>query len=141
MYDVPSIAVSQVQRRPPRSYRVAAEFTRHLAAKILERGLPIGVFLNVNIPQMHPIGVQVTRQGAKHVRSYIAEKDDPRGRKYYWIGEDQSECSAEPGTDYFAIKNRCVSISPLQRVVTAYHVLKACRALEKSPIPSGKMKR
>lgn len=127
MYNVPSIAVSQMQLRPPRSYAAAAKITRSLAAAVLKKGLPAGVFLNLNIPIGPPLGVKVTRQGSKLVQSYIAEKDDPRGRKYYWIGEDQSEWNAQPGTDYFAIRNGYISVSPLQRDQTAYHAMKALR--------------
>lgn len=131
MYDIPSIAVSQAQIGMSRSCAAAADFTRLLAAKVLRSGLPVGVFLNLNFPMKAPIGVKITRQGSKQVQSFIAEKDDPRGRKYYWIGEDQSEWNAEPDTDYFAIKNGYISISPLQRDQTAYQALKTFRKFEK----------
>lgn len=141
LYEVPSIAVSQVVPRTPGSYAVAAEFTRVLAAKVLRHGLPVGIFLNLNFPMKRPIGVKITRQGSKLVQSFIAEKDDPRGRKYYWIGEDQSEWNAEPDTDYFAIKNGYISISPLQRDQTAYHALKAFRTFEQWDVNGNRKRR
>lgn len=127
LYQIPAMAVSQAVLRNKPNYSVAADFTRELAIRILKHGLPPGVFLNLNFPVDKPLGVKVTRQGTKLVQSFIAEKDDPRGRKYYWIGEDQSEWNVEPDTDYFAVKSGYVSISPLQRDQTAYSVLKSIR--------------
>ncbi|MBI4456786.1 MAG: 5'/3'-nucleotidase SurE [Acidobacteria bacterium] len=131
LHEIPSLAVSQVLLRENASYALAAEFTRTLAEKILKEGLPAEIFLNLNFPLQAPRGVKITRQGTKRIQSFIAEKDDPRGKKYYWIGEDEGEWNVEPDTDYFAVKNGYISISPLQRDQTAYEALKAVRVLSR----------
>jgi 5'-nucleotidase len=123
LYESPAIAVSLALSRSRPDYQSAAVFTARLADSVLRLGLPPGVFLNLNFPASRPIGVKITRQGSKIVQSMIAEKSDPRGKKYYWIGEDQSEWGGEPDTDYFAVKNGYVSITPLQRDQTAHAVL------------------
>ncbi|HEY2934671.1 MAG TPA: 5'/3'-nucleotidase SurE [Acidobacteriota bacterium] len=129
LYQVCSIAVSHAILNSKPDYLAAAEFTRDLAAAVLKEGLPPGVFLNLNFPAGKPIGVKITRQGTKEIQdSLISEKDDPRGQKYYWIGQDVNDFTGEPDTDYFALKNGYISISPLQRDATAYRALEAIQS-------------
>lgn len=140
MYQIPSIAVSAALAKTRPDYSLAADFTCRLAACVLHRGLPSGVFLNLNFPERRPLGVRITRQGSKLVQSLITEKDDPRGKKYYWIGEDQSEWHGDPDTDYFAVRNGYISITPLQRDQTAHEVLGTLDHLPRSLNGAGGQK-
>ncbi|MEZ0395736.1 MAG: 5'/3'-nucleotidase SurE [Anaerolineales bacterium] len=126
---VPGIAVSL--HSPSRSaaspdYRAAAVIGRRVAAKVLERGLPEGILLNVNVPYL-PLedikGFQVTRQGLRVYRDALDARRDPRGRPYYWIGGDFPTGIAEAGTDYGAIQEGYVSITPLQLDLTAWRAM------------------
>lgn len=99
-----------------------------VAVKIVERalreGLPENTLLNVNIPRSEIKGVRITRQGVKHARPIIRESVDPRGKPYYWIGEEvyRSEANDET-TDYKAVEQGFVSITPMRCDMTNHHAL------------------
>jgi len=103
-------------------YRGAAEITRQVAKEVTAAGLPQGVFLNVNVPYLsleEMNGVHITRQGLRVYRDALVERLDPRGRPYYWIGGEAPSGVPEPGTDFWALQQGMVSITPLQLDLTA----------------------
>ena len=100
---VPGIALSLVAREQF-DFTEAARFAVTAVRKILSEGLPEGTLLNVNIPRGEIKGVQVTRQGIKNARPVITEHIDPRGKPYFWIGEEYFRSNSEDGTDYRAIE-------------------------------------
>jgi 5'-nucleotidase len=122
IYGLPGIAVSLVQRTNF-DFLPAAEFATELARRVLGDGLPRGTLLNVNVPPGPVLGVRVTRQGTKNIRPNIIEGTDPRQRKYYWIGEESLAWNEEAGTDYEALGQGFVSITPLRTDLTDYRVL------------------
>ena len=78
--------------------------------------MPEKFILNVNIPYGNPEdirGIEVTRQGVRIYRDALVEREDPRMRKYYWIGGEPPTGIAEPGTDFWALANHYVSVTPL----------------------------
>jgi 5'-nucleotidase len=85
--------------------------------------LPEGTLLNVNIPKGTPAGIRVTKQGFKSARPVISEHIDPRGKLYYWIGEERNGFRAEGGTDFEAIDAGYVSVTPMRSDLTNYLVL------------------
>lgn len=112
-YGIPSIAVS-VSERENLDFSPAAQFALKLSRRVLERGLPAGVALNVNVPHPGYNGVRVTRQCPKISRNVMVEGSDPRGRPYYWMHEEVPVADAEDGTDYAAVREGKVSITPLR---------------------------
>ena len=119
---VPGIAISLVAR-DHFNFTDAARFAQVAVRKILSEGLPEGTLLNMNVPQGEIKGVKVTRQGIKNARPVITEHIDPRGKPYFWIGEQYFRSNAEDGTDYRAIENGYVSITPLKSDMTDHGVL------------------
>jgi 5'-nucleotidase len=119
---VPGIAVSLVARENF-DFTEAARFAVLGTRKILSEGLPDGTLLNMNVPQGEIKGVRVTRQGIKNARPVISEHIDPRGKPYFWIGEQYFRSDAEDGTDYRAIEQGYVSITPLKSDMTDHGVL------------------
>jgi len=111
---VPAIAVSVVYRGKEFDYAPAAKFTRNLVPLILKEGLPPGVLLNVNIPQDWTGEVRFTRQSKKITRNLLQPGTDPRGRRYYWLSEQQLIDGIEPDTDQAAIRQGALSITPLE---------------------------
>lgn len=95
---------------------VAAE----LAATIHARRLPPDTLLNVNVPAGPCLGVRLTRQGKRRYGDMTVEKTDPRGRKYYWIGAGGAGFVDHPGTDFHAVHNGFVSVTPLHLDLTNY---------------------
>jgi 5'-nucleotidase len=122
IYGLPGIAVSLVSRTDF-DFSAAAEFATELVRQVLGDGLPLGTLLNVNVPPGPIRGARVTRQGTKNIRPNIIEGTDPRQRKYYWIGEDSLTWNEEAGTDYEALGQGLVSITPLRTDMTDYRLL------------------
>ena len=80
---VPAIAVSVSYKSKEFDYTPAANFTRTLAPLILKEGLPPGILLNVNVPQVWSGEVRFTRQSSKITRNVLQPGADPRGRRYF----------------------------------------------------------
>ena len=123
LYGIPAVAVSLVAKGEDLDYGPAACFIRDLVKEFYPDRTPRGTALNVNIPPGKPGAYRFTRQGSKRTWSSIEEKRDPRGRRYFWIGRDESEVRLEADTDYQAINDGVVSITPLQHDQTDYRTL------------------
>jgi 5'-nucleotidase len=138
LHGVPSIAVSLASRKA-HEFSAAGAFAAQLAAQVLEEGLPPGVMLNVNVPRGEVRGVRVTRQSRKITQNVIYEKKDPRGRPYYWQDETVAFDNIEPDSDYAAIRDREISVTPLQADRTDYSSLNhLSHWLASLPVPAAK---
>jgi len=121
---VPAIAFSLVTRRQF-DFGPAARFARSLVAAALARPLPRRMLLNVNVPGgVEPEGYAVTRLG-RHTYGYeVVEKEDPRGRKYYWIGGNEYQHEDIPGSDCNAVfLEKRISVTPLHLELTDHSLL------------------
>jgi len=126
---VPGLAFSLVATRTrdfTESARVAIEVTR----KALTDGLPEWTLLNVNIPKGTPKGIRVTRQGFKEAKPVISEHTDPRGKLYYWIGEVRAGFRAEGGTDFEAVDEGYVSVTPMKSDLTNHAAIEGMKNWE-----------
>jgi len=121
---VPGLAFSLVARENF-DFSEAARFAVVAVRKALEEGLPEGTLLNINIPRGEIKGVRVTRQGMKNARPIISENIDPRGKAYYWIGEEVYISGNEDGTDYSAIEQGYISVTPMRSDMTNHSALVA----------------
>lgn len=125
---IPSIAFSLVTRRTF-EFLHATQFARALVKAALANTLPPRMLLNVNIPAYPPLkGYQVTRLGRHSYGADVIEKDDPRGRKYYWIGGTGYEHVKAAGTDVTVVHDeQQVSITPLMLDLTDTALLEPVR--------------
>ena len=121
---VPGLAVSLVARENF-DFTHAAAFAVIAARKVLEEGLPEGTLLNINLPPGEIKRVMVTRQGIKNARPIISEHIDPRGKPYFWIGEEYFNLKPDEGTDYYAVKSGYVSVTPLRADMTDHQAMTA----------------
>jgi 5'/3'-nucleotidase len=121
---VPGLAFSLVARENF-DFTEAARFAVTAVRKALTDRLPEGTLLNINIPPGAIKGVRVTRQGLKNARPVISEHIDPRGKPYFWIGEEYFSSSSEDGTDYHAIEQGYISVTPLRSDMTDHRALTA----------------
>jgi 5'-nucleotidase len=64
--------------------------------------------------------VRVTRCGSRHPANSVIPQQDPRGNTLYWIGPPGEACDIGPDTDFAAVKQGYVAITPLQVDLTAY---------------------
>ncbi len=134
---VPAIAVSLAYRGADADFGPAARFTRSLAPMILKEGLPPGVILNVNVPQPWNGAVRSTRQSSKITRNLLKPGIDPRGRRYYWLHEQQLIEGVDPDSDMAAIDQGAISITPLELDHTHSpsldHISNWAKTLEQAP--------
>ena len=126
---VPGIAVSLKATRATYDFRFAAQAAATLADAMLKRPLPSQTFLNVNVPKGQPKGYRVTVQAKRNHVTSIAERHDPKGRAYYWIEEGQNEWHPHDRSDYQAVRDGYVSVTPLHPDLTAYGALEAVEEL------------
>jgi 5'-nucleotidase len=123
---VPSIAISLVAR-DRLIFSSAANFAVKLAKKISKEGLPTGMVLNVNVPNLAENQIQGymwTKLGKRNYGDIIVEKMDPRGKPYYWIGGDETGFVDIKSSDCNAILDGKISITPLKVDVTDHAYLK-----------------
>jgi 5'-nucleotidase len=119
---IPSFSISLSARENFR-FGEAAEVGLQVARMVMSQGLPKGTLLNVNVPNLSVPelkGTAITRLGKRVYHQMTVERVDPRGKKYYWIGGGEPEWEHEPGTDFDAIDNGMVSITPLHLDMTDY---------------------
>ncbi len=130
---IPSFAISQVAENDFK-FETAAGFALHLANIIRDKSLPSGVLLNVNVPNLDASdikGVRVTRQGKRiYDENAVVEKVDPRGKKYYWIGGSRLSWEDTKDSDFSAIEQDMISITPLRLDLTEYDAIKGLSAWE-----------
>jgi 5'-nucleotidase len=119
---IPSIAVS-LERTADYDFRQAAEAARIVGESVLAHGLPSRVFLNMNVPAGAPRGMRITVQAKRNHVTVVAERLDPRGRAYYWIEEGENDWESHDRSDYQAVRDGYVSITPLQPDLTAHDAL------------------
>ena len=119
---LPAIAISLAASNP-QHFATAAQVAVDLLRKIQAQPLPNDTLLNVNVPDL-PLaelkGFQITRLGQRHKAEPVIKSADPRGNPIYWVGPPGAEQDAGPGTDFDAIKNGYVSITPLQLDLTRF---------------------
>jgi 5'-nucleotidase len=126
---VPGIAVSLRQTRDSYDFSFAARAAATMADAIARRPLPPRTFLNVNVPKGQPKGYRVTVQAKRNHVTSVAERHDPKGRPYYWIEEGQNDWEPHDRSDYQAVRDGYVSVTPLHPDLTAHHALQAVEAL------------
>lgn len=119
---IPSIAIS-LATWGEADFGPAARVARNLVRQLLRKGIPENSCLNVNIP---PIpwgdlkGVRITRLGKRVYRDVIVEKTDPRGKLYYWIGGEEPTWEHDEASDFTAVEEGFVSVTPLTFELTDY---------------------
>lgn len=121
---LPAIAISMVGENI-QHYDTAAAIARRLILKLITHHLPAQTIFNINVPDLplHAIkGLEVTRLGRRHCAESMIKEKDPRGRPIYWIGPPGSAEDAGPGTDFFAVSQGYVSITPLHLDMTHYKI-------------------
>ena len=119
---LPAVAISLVGDHPEH-FETAAQVAVILLKQILAHPLPENTILNVNVPDL-PFselkGFQACRLGQRHKSEPIIQREDQRGRRIYWVGAAGEEQDAGEGTDFHAINNGYVSVTPLQLDLTWY---------------------
>jgi 5'-nucleotidase len=123
-HGIPSIAVSLVGGGA--HFATAADLARRFVERNLTDPLPKDTILNVNVPDLPAAkikGVRATRLGFRHKSEPVVKALDPKNRPIYWIGPAGAGHDAGPGTDFHAVAEGYVSVSPIKIDLTAHTAL------------------
>ncbi len=124
---LPAIAVSLVTRdHKGQHYETAAQAAISIMQRLLVDPLPADTILNVNVPDLpwsEIRGFAVTRLGRRHRSAPCIQQADPRGRTIYWVGPPGEAQEDGPGTDFHAVREGCISITPIHVDLTRYQAL------------------
>jgi 5'-nucleotidase len=124
---LPALAISMMSFNP-HHYLTAAQVVESLLARLqnTDLSLPADTILNINVPDCHLEalkGMKITRLGSRHRAEPAIKAEDPHGNPIYWIGPAGPEQDAGPGTDFDAVNQGFVSITPLQVDLTRHSAL------------------
>jgi 5'-nucleotidase len=124
---LPAIAISLVSfEHKALHYESAARAAVEITARLITDPLPADTILNVNVPDLAWAdikGFEVSRLGNRHRAEPCIRQDDPRGRPIWWIGPPGPAQDSGPGTDFHAVHNGFISITPIHVDLTRYQAL------------------
>ena len=126
---IPSIAVSLASKAAG-NYPTAAQAVCDMVERFRRRPIAVPVLLNINVPDVPAAqltGTVVTRLGRRHKSEPVIKSTNPRGETVYWIGAAGDAEDAGEGTDFHAVANRMISVTPLQIDLTQYASLESVR--------------
>jgi 5'-nucleotidase len=121
---IPSIAVSLERTRGAYDFGPAATGAAQVAERIMAgSALPLRTFLNINVPKGKFKGIRITVQARRNHITVVDKRTDPRGQDYYWIEEGQNDWEPHDRSDYQAVRDGFMSVTPLQPDLTDYNAL------------------
>ena len=120
---VPSVAVSLERSSGDFDFSQSAEAAVWLAEMLLKHPMPNRTFLNVNVPHKTVKGARVTVQGRRNHVTSVSEALDPREQPYFWIEEGQSRWEELERSDFHAVADGWISVTPLHPDLTNHAAL------------------
>ncbi len=121
----PAIALSMA-RHEPVHFETAARVAEKLVARLAVAPLPSDSILNVNVPDVayeNLSGLRLTRLGSRHPSANAIKQETPRGETIFWIGPAGAIDDCSDGTDFHAVSNNFVSVTPLTVDLTGVDAL------------------
>jgi 5'-nucleotidase len=126
---IPSVAVSLERSLDSYDFAPSAAAAVAVSSLLLRHQLPARTFLNLNVPPGQPKGFRITVQAKRNHVTVVDERCDPRGKPYYWIEEGQNDWEPHDRSDYQAVRDGYVSVTPLQPDLTDRSVLDVLEGL------------
>lgn len=128
MLGIPAVALSQVLTyKQPVHWATSERFLPSILGRLIHAPWQAGCFINVNLPDIPPdqvTGMRITRQGLRPPGTFKpVQRVDERHVPYYWVKIAHTPGGDAPGTDLEAIRDRAISITPLQLDMTDYRLL------------------
>lgn len=122
---IPSIGFSLLDYSIDADFTAARKYARLIVQKMLATRMDKHTILNVNFPAVDDKlirGVKLCRQAYAKYEEDFLERDDPHGRKYFWLTGEFVNFDKGKDTDVWALKNNYVSIVPVQFDMTNYEL-------------------
>jgi len=129
LLSIPSIAISAERVGDESEFGPSAQAAAMVAGAVIDRGMPRFTLLNINVPKGVNKGFRVTVQARRNHVTSVSERIDPRQRPYYWIEEGLNEWEPHDRSDYQAVRDGYISITPLQPDMTAHDAMRYVEAL------------
>jgi len=120
---IPSIAISTQNKGNHFEFAPSARAASMMAGAVLERGMPKFTLLNINVPFGPNKGFRATVQARRNHVTVVNKRIDPRDRAYYWIEEGENDWEPHDRSDYQAVRDGYISITPLHPDMTAHAAL------------------
>lgn len=130
---IPSIGFSLCNHSLEGNFDACKKIADRVVDKILSNGLPEGVCLNVNIPNMEfdkLNGIKICRQAKANWEEELDERKDPMGNSYFWLTGVFKNYDSGTDTDEWALANQWVSIVPVHIDFTAHHTIPFLKKME-----------
>ncbi len=121
---------------PDADFRNVKEVAAKLIERVLKEGLPIGVCLNVNVPDLPPgelEGIRICSQANGYWKEEFQKRTDPHGKDYYWLTgffQNREPDGKGEGTDEWALERKFASVVPVNTDFTARHLLRGLKHWE-----------
>jgi len=123
---IPAIGFSLLDYNWNADFEPCRKFVKKIAAEVLQKGLPDGVILNVNLPKLPESeikGIKICRQAKAYWEEKFDKRTNPMGKDYYWLtGKFVNQDNGED-TDEWALAQGYVSVVPVQFDLTAHHAI------------------
>ena len=123
---IPAIGFSLLDYGWNADFSQCKKFIKKIALQVLQKGLPEGVVLNVNIPKLvenEIKGIKICRQAKAVWQEKFDKRQTPQGRDYYWLTGEFVNHDNGTDTDEWALGNGYISIVPIQFDMTAHHAI------------------
>ena len=125
-HSIPAIAISMDGYSHEKEFDTATHYSLIIIRKLMQNKLPNDILLNVNIPNIKKNlvkGIKITSLGNRVYKDQVIERKAPFGWKYFWIGGDLPSYTYKENSDFNAIEDNYVSITPLQQDTTSYSTI------------------
>ena len=135
---IPAIGFSLLSYDSDADFGVAEHVAGKLISQVLQKGLPEGICLNVNVPDV-PLkelkGIRICSQANGFWKEEFQKREDPIGKEYYWLTgffHNREPEGGGVGTDEWALEQNFASVVPVNTDLTAHSVLESLKSWEKS---------
>lgn len=123
---IPAIGFSLLDYNYDANFAPSEDFIKTIVLNVLNNGLPKGVILNVNIPNLEKNeikGIKVCRQAKANWVEKFDKRQNPQGKDYYWLTGEFVNLDKGKDTDEWALKEGYISVVPVQFDMTAHHFI------------------
>lgn len=127
---IPAIGFSLLDYSWSADFEPVKPYVKKIALEVLEKGLPEGVVLNVNLPKKPIKGIKVCRQAKAVWEERFDKRTNPQGKEYYWLTGEFVNLDHGEDTDEWALKHDYISVVPVQFDFTAHHAIQQLNSWE-----------
>ena len=123
---IPAIGFSLLDFKWHADFKPSEKFVTKITKNALQNGIPEGIVLNVNIPNLKEDaikGIKICRQANGYWKENFDKRKSPFGKEYYWLTGEFINKDKGQDTDVYALENDYISVVPVQFDLTAHHMI------------------